>query len=223
MIRRKFEDEISKVDGQSSVFEIDKSDANVEIGMGPTWLRTNQETNPEQRPVSALLMRPQRQNLIQFALPENVNMRAKGSAAHFKELTYDNSNQRVIQRHFGHEYSDKELRTVASSAYKEIKTNQCRLKAYSQAKQLVESAVVEVQNDMDYKRAKDGILQQMFSDCAHEIHAKAETTIKEKQEGSLNQAAEHRQMQVRMMTAFQNIVKASDLDDTTKIELTGGP
>jgi len=59
MVRRKFKDEVSKVDMQSSRFDLNQSDANYEVGrLGPAWLRAQDGSSFEQRPVSALLMRP---------------------------------------------------------------------------------------------------------------------------------------------------------------------
>ena len=53
------------------------------------------------------------------------------------------------------------------------------------------------------------------------MHTKAETTIKEKEPGSLEKSGEHVKMQRRMHTAFKNIVRASDLHDNVKRELAG--
>ena len=57
-MRRRLEDEVSKLDMQSSYLEVDKSVANHELGVAPGWLGINNESEVEQRPVSALLMRP---------------------------------------------------------------------------------------------------------------------------------------------------------------------
>lgn len=41
-----------------------------------------------------------------------------------------------------------------------------------------------MQNDLDYRRTKDGILKQILSETCHEMQTKAETTVKEKEQGS---------------------------------------
>ena len=88
LIRRRFEDEITRVDAQSSYLDQEISYQNLDASQ----LQAG-GNEYEQRPLSALLTRPQRQNLIQFALPINKAMRRKGIAGLTADSAHKSSEQ----------------------------------------------------------------------------------------------------------------------------------
>ena len=168
LMRRKFKDEISRADknctSNKDLHDLNQSDQYIM----PQFSSSNLFVNEcDSRPVSALLSQPQRQHLIQYALPENKNMLSKKLGMRTTQYAfgrYTGSSEQQLMVNPSDNYSGTDLHKTF--------TNKNSMNEVKKAKKTIESAVIEIQQDLDFKRQKDSILMKVMDECQYEILTK---------------------------------------------------